>query len=188
MPDETPFNKLNQRHHEAMAARADASHEESRVMHILRVCNLNVTQVSRELCRWNEKETGTFALTFRAFHERFPSFPMYLGASRLGGVKLHTDPRTLLPSLYKSFTNAPFVEAFYEWRRLARPAADGRTIGLIVPRNGMPKGLIIHGPGLLESNSYRGVTMTWSDGEAEPLYLRSYADLILAICQGWAAM
>jgi hypothetical protein len=60
---------------------------------------------------------GSASLTFRAFNEEHPTFPYLLGASTLGGAKLHTDPRAVLPALFRKFDAAPFVaafEAFYE--------------------------------------------------------------------------
>lgn len=185
---EHPFDRFASRHTQSsdnMRAMAESSHEASRVNHILKVANVNATNVSRKMMKWNQAETGQYALTFRAFHEYYPSFPLLLGASRLES-KLHLDPNAMLPALFKKFQKAPFMAEYLDLRRLKYGSEQGRTVGLIVPRKGMPKGLIIHGAGI-EGIPYQGLTMTFTADDCEPVYVRSFADLVSAICRpgGW---
>lgn len=188
MSKEHPFDRIARRHGKSadnLRAMGEASHEASRVNYILQVADLNATNVARKLMKWNEAETGQYALTFRAFHEHYPSFPLLLGTSRLS-TKLHLDPKAMLPAMFKNFRAVPFMVEYEELVRLKTGSEEGRTVGLIVPRKGMPKGLIIHGAGI-ESIPYQGLSMTFTEDGNEPVYVRSFAHLVAAICRpgGW---
>lgn len=186
---EHPFDRVARRHStktgDNLRAMGEADHEASRVNYILQVADLNAASVARKLMKWNQAETGKYALTFRAFHEHYPSFPMLLGSSRLD-TKLHLDPKAMLPAMFKNFRAVPFMTEYDELCRLKSGNEQGRTVGLIVPRKGMPKGLIIHGAGI-ESIPYQGLSMLFTEDGQEPVYVRSFAHLVAAICRpgGW---
>lgn len=141
-----PFGKLVGRVDLAAQtqARADASFEAGRVNYLLTVFKFNAGKTAAALRRAEAAARGTAELTFRAFDEAYPTFPVVLGASRLGGVQLHLAPTAFLPALFRDFGRAPFVTAYEEFYEAAADRADGRPVGLVFPRKGLRHGLVIY--------------------------------------------
>lgn len=146
MDDEHPFGKLTggQAYHDRMAARADSAFEEGKVNYLLKTFNYNVRKAGAELSKLAEQQNGSPDLTFRAFHQQEPSFPLYLGASRLDGVQLHLESGAMIPALFKTFGAAPFVTAYDRFYEATAERAGDRPVGLIFPRKGFKNGLVIY--------------------------------------------
>ncbi len=141
-----PFDSMmgGQSHHDRMAARSSVTFEEGKVNYILGMFKLNVRKAGNALRRVEERESGQSHLTLRAFNAVNSSFPMLLGATRLGGMQLHTEASAMIPSLFKEFGGAPFVSAYEKFYEENEPRASGRTVGLIFPRKGFRNGLVIY--------------------------------------------
>lgn len=139
MSDEShPFARLTSGHHERQQQAADAAFEEGRVGYLMREFRLNAREVGAELRRL----AGGERMTLAAWDQAFPTFPIRLAASRLGGVKLHTDPSALFPSLIQKFPQARFVTAYdavYE-----REGQGAKPVGLVFPRKGIRHGMVVY--------------------------------------------
>jgi hypothetical protein len=184
------FEELTQTYHKRSADLAEIRYEEARVGFLLK--RLKCSKLERELRRRQEQESGEYRLAFRQFHDEFPTFPILLGASTLGGVKLHLDASALLPNLFKAFMAAPFVDAYDEFYERVESLADGRAVGLVFPRKGFSQGLVIHNEGL-EAVAYHGLTLLYANGshkknQQHQLFVRPFQTLIEAIHRdghGW---
>lgn len=137
---EHPFDRINKDYRASMASRYEAAYEEEKVTYLLKAVGLNGRKAAAALREADPKG----ALTFRAFNDAYPSFPVLLGASTLGGAKLHLDADCLLPALYNRFTAAPFVEAYEDFYEKAARRAGHRPVGLVFRRKGVRHGLMIY--------------------------------------------
>lgn len=138
------FDRAKTRSQERMTERTATAYEETVVTYLLASFKFKVAKTSKELRQFHADRVGVADLTLDAFCRRYESFPLELGASRLGGIRLHTDPNSLLPALFKRMGAAPFVEAyddFYE-RTVARGCT--RLPALVFPRKGIPHGLVVY--------------------------------------------
>ncbi len=127
VPDKPhPFERMMKGAREERQVMDDQRFEDGRVEYLLRtVSPSNSKHWIRQVRSINTNRTSDPHLTFAAFAEQFPTFPYVLGASRLGGTRLHADPRCFIPSTFKAFRSTPFMkefEQFYEeaWCSLAR--------------------------------------------------------------------
>lgn len=154
----------------------DRQYEDQQVSYVLRRFKLTDRATVADLRRQSMDETGTGALTFKAFNEQFHSFPLLLAASRLRGVKLHLEPTALLPAWFKDFTGTPFALEYAEWYRRAAPRAEGRSIGLVFPRKGIRGGLVIHDE-MSDYRRFRGFTGVYV-GDEKLLFVRPFQTLI----------
>lgn len=146
------------------------------------LCGLHLSHWERSLRRRQQNETGEFNLTFANFNEEFNSFPFLLGAANLGGKKLHTDASCLLPALFKDFEKVPFVVAYEAFFAKMQKRAHGRTIGLVFPRKGIPKGLVIHNKSA-ERLGYEGLQAIYL-GRERSLYVRTFRGVLEALDRG----
>lgn len=140
----TAFDRLvgSKDYHERMAAMSNSSWEDSKVKYLLGV--FKIPKQARDVASVAERQTGKPDLTLRAFDEVYPSFPIVLGASRLGGVQLHLDKTAMIPALFKAFGAAPFMKAYEQFYETAAPRAGGRPVGLIFPRKGLKNGMVVY--------------------------------------------
>ena len=140
----TAFDRLvgSQDYHERMAAMSNSSWEAGKVKYVLGV--FKIPKQAREVADAAERQTGKPDLTFRAFEEVYPSFPIVLGASRLGGVQLHLDQKAMIPALFKAFGAAPFMTAYEQFYETAAKRAGSRPVGLVFPRKGFKNGLVVY--------------------------------------------
>jgi len=155
--------------------------EEGKVQFLLK--RFGVTNKKWDMLRKSRDLVGENLLTVSLFNEMFPTFPIVLGCSRLGGVKLHTDLRCTTPALFRRFQDAPWVEAYEEFYEQVSGQALDRTIGLIFPRKGVQQGLLIHNGGL-DAYWVRGLRWTYFGGTKEKpqlLYVQPFAPLVGAI-------
>jgi hypothetical protein len=160
------------------------SFEEGKVRCLLKL--LFMPKAEGALVRLVAAETGTPRLTMDAFNRTYPTFPILLGTATLAPVKLHLDPRCLLPAMFKAFHDTPLATAFSDYYEQAAPRAAGRTVGLIVPRKGMRNGFLIHGNGL-EGLNYHGLSLSYV-GKAGAIYVRPFDAMISTIAargHGW---
>lgn len=143
---EHPFEKVTRSSDYAarMTALADVAFEEGKVTYLLKAFKLHVRNASRVLREAQENATGTPNLTLSAFNSVFPSFPMYLGASRLGGIQLHLENSAMIPAMFKTFGATPFVSAFDAFYEVSEDRSGGRPVGMVFPRKGFKNGLIIY--------------------------------------------
>ncbi len=91
-----------------------------------------------------DRAIGQPIVRFTEFNEANPTYPVLLGCSTLGGVKLHLEPTAMLPALINRFSSAPFVAAYEAFYDKVRDAAAGRVIGLVFPRKGVRHGMLIY--------------------------------------------
>lgn len=142
-------------------------------------------RVGRMLRQQYERRTGRYALLFREFNREYPSFPVLLGADRLPG--LHVDARTFLPALFRQFDQSPFALAYEAFYERAEGVADGRAIGLVVSRKGIPRGLIIHNGVDLPQRVFRGLCMVYQGGRGKAttrLFVQPFQTLVAELHHG----
>lgn len=185
---EHPFKKMSRGYQERAAAEEVRQYEESRIAYLLKA--LNMPKAASRLREEEHRHSGDVRLTCRAFNERYTSFPVLLGTSILGGVKLHLDKTALLPALFRQFDQAPFVRAYEDFFEQHQGDAEGRVLGLVFPRKGIRQGLIILNEEL-EAVPYHGLTLVYSGGNRKhpcKLYVRPFQLLVEAIYRkghGW---
>jgi hypothetical protein len=140
-----PFDSLpKDDYHKRSEDRVDASFEESKLQHLFGMFRKNIGKEMADLRQRNLAKYGYHQATFEAFHEKYQDFPLFFVASRLGGVKLHVDPNSLIPAMFRNFTNTPYVKAYdIAYTNNLEKAAD-RKIGLVFPRKGIRNGLVIY--------------------------------------------
>ncbi len=185
---EHPFERLR-RNPTRRQAHEEIGYEEDRVSYLLKALKLPASEARR--LRAKEEDETTFArLTFARFNEEYPSFPLLLGSSILKGVKLHLDPRAMIPALFKSFDKVPFVTAYEEFYERVQANAQGRAIALVFRRNGFRQGWCLFNDALA-AVPYRGVSITYVGGPSKHplyLYLRPFQTMVESIHQqghGW---
>lgn len=122
--------------------RAASSFESDTVTFMLRLLKLQKRE--RDLRRACSDRTGSSNLTLADFHNEFPTFPIYLGARSLKDKKLHENDKMRLPTLYKTFWEAPFIKPYLEFRQTVLRRAGDRAVGLVFFRRGVPGGLVVH--------------------------------------------
>lgn len=134
------------------------------------------------------KRYGRPRLTLELFNDTFTGFPVLLGADHLPGIQLYNHPQAILPALFKNFAKAPFLVAFARW--LDEPGRDDsiesrKGSGLVFPRKGIVRGLIVHTVSTLSGR--QGTVMTWAGDEHWPtLHLEPFAQFIAAVvASGW---
>lgn len=186
MAKEHPFDKLGKGFLARATQRAESSYEEGRVDYLLKRFGLNARKVGNELREMGEGATGRYDLTFRAWNEMFPSFPLLLGAATLGEVKLHLDPKAMLPALYKEFSEAPFVRAYEDFYEANVKRARDRTVGLVFRRKGIRSGLIVYATNDLQDLplAKREMLMAYAGGDKKDrhwMVVRSFEKVIDAI-------
>lgn len=188
-----PFDQFRRPDQDRAALAGELSWEGKCVRYLLGAVGLKpVNHHSAILVKHDEQETGRGELTMRAFNELYPSFPLLLSCSAAAGHKLYLDRRALIPALFSRFSLAPFVKYYEDWYEQADGQANGRAIGLVFPRKGLPGGMILHGEGI-EGVFFKGATMVETGGtKRHParLYLRLYRSLVTAIHNGghgWTA-
>ena len=183
-----PFEKMNRRTGDALRELEIQRYEASRVEFLLNRCNMG--RWRSRLYSAAEETLGHRVLRLSVFNDFFPDFPIVLGASRLDGVKLHTDKRSLLPALFRDFESAPFVAAYEEFFEANIDKAQGRAVGLVFPRKGLKQGLIMHNGGL-DAYWVKGTSLVYTGGTRKApvqLYVQAYQSLIDAIYgkgHGW---
>ncbi len=172
------------------AVRWDESFEEERVKFVLLRCGL--ADRKGDLLAAGRRRYGRPRLTFDLFNDTFPSFPMLMKASRLGGVKLHEDARASLPALFTHFDRAPFFRAWEEFYEAAAARANNRAVALVFPRNRVRGALVMHDGGL-DDYFVHGTVLTYTGGTREKpyrLYVQPFGPLVEAIHNrghGWRA-
>lgn len=185
MSIEHPFQRLRAQHHVRAAAAAETQFEEKQVRFLVQ--RLGLQAYTRQLREASEDGSGR--LTFSAFNDSFPSFPILLASSTLGGAKLHIDPRAFLPAMFKRFDAVPFVKAYEEVFEKFHPHAHDRAIGLVFRRNGFQHGMVIFND--LELPNYSGLSLMYQGGDKKHrhrLYVQPFQETVLAIWNhghGW---
>jgi hypothetical protein len=179
---EHPFQRFASTHHERAEAQADTQYENTCVDYLIKGMHLHAN-VRRELYRQERDETTHERLTFHSFHERFPTFPFLLGCSRLRGVKLHLDKKAMIPSLFRQFNEAPFVAAYEQFYESMVARANGRSLGMVFPRKGIVRGLIIYS-GDFDLDIPHSLLWTYTGGTKKSLhrlYVRPFQQVVEAI-------
>lgn len=138
------FNKLKSDQQELFRAEHAASWEHARVDCVMK--RLKLAGHRKAVMRIVSEATGVSRLTFRAFSEFFPTFPMFLGADDLGHLPkpLHLLQEAILPAWFRNFRHLPFIlpyEAFYDG---LGEEAGLKPVGLVFPRRGFQQGLVVH--------------------------------------------
>lgn len=176
----------SQERKDRMRERADLAHEERLVAFTFKA--LGMADRSRALALRRERQTGERRLTFRDFCDEYRSFPLLLGADRLAGVSLHTDPRMFLPALFKSFHKCPFVAAYDAFAERARRLAGSRAVGLVFPRKGIPHGLVAHDGEDLPPRVFDGLVLVYRSRGGRRLFVQPYRNLLAGLYadgDGW---
>jgi hypothetical protein len=169
---------------EEVAARLDESFEATKVDYLLR--RFGLAKYRGWLLRRGEEATGRATLRLAVFHEAFPSFPAYLKADRLKGLRLHLDCRCFLPALLTDFRRAPFVRAYEDWYETAAESAGDRTVGLILNRHGLRHGLVVHSGGALVPRPPDCGLVYYGGTEDRPVlvYVRPFRRFVEGIFRG----
>lgn len=167
------------------AARWDESFEEERVKFVLNRCGL--ADKKWHLLALARERFGRPRLTFSLFNECFPTFPLFMGATRMmGKMKLHEDPKASLPELFNHFDRSPIYTAYMAFQEQKADKANNRALALVFPRNRVKGALVIHDGGL-DSFWVHGTVMTYTGGTREKpfkLVVQPFAPLVEAIYNG----
>lgn len=177
--------EIQQRHAAQREALREEKYEEEVVKFLLN--KLNLIKHKPALLREYEASTGRRVLKLSLFNDHFPDFPILLGTDHLPGVRLHVDPRSILPALIKNFANAPFVKAYDEFYEQVHDRAFDRTVGLVFPRKGIMRGLIIFNAGL-DHYWHHHAEIVYHGGTRDnpyQLHTKSFAALIESIRKEW---
>lgn len=189
-----PFGEfINRQEHQQRAAdQAAVAFEERKVTFLVKSLKLDVAKICRQLRQIEEAISGNPNLTFRAFGEAYPAFPLLLGASNLDGVAWHLNAKAMLPSLLKSFNQAPFIPAFEKFLEANPRSASWKLRALVFPRRGIRDGLIIHEADGLDTIPVKdGTTAIFfrnPKSQYRPWVVRLFADALAAIYdngKGW---
>lgn len=184
---DTPFSRLNRMTPEQLRAFNDARYEHSRVC--FTIGRVGLSKYLKPMI----KRCSTYGLdgrlTFRAFNATFPSFPFWLGCSRLDGLELHLDKNSIQPAWFKRFRTLPF---FLEFRQLFDDLGDDvetKPVAFVFPRKGFQQGLVIHN-GDLRYIGEHGSAHVYYGGGKSPLNLvvqpySSFLDNLYAKGHGW---
>lgn len=141
---------IGQEIHDAGSLRkivAASKFEQDTVGAVLRILRFDKTWPGR-LRDWAKSRYGVPHLYAEAFNTLVPEFHYWLGVSDLNGVKLHLDKSCTPPRLWTNFEASPFALAYFEQVRIKRlqAADDARKVAFVVPRVGVPGGLIVRVP------------------------------------------
>lgn len=183
-----PFDSLKARHADRSRTLAERRHEERAVHFLVQQLGLG----HRGKAVRDAAPDGSGQLTLAAFNELFPTFPLLMAASTLNGAKLHLDPRTFLPAMFKNFAAVPFVTAYEEVLEQLYPSANGRSVGLVFPRNGFRLGMVIFNE-TFEQTNYHGLSLVYRGGDRKHvnrLFVQPFQETILALWNkghGWRA-
>jgi hypothetical protein len=141
-----PFERFSQAadYRDRLETMASVAFEEAKVRYVFSVCKMSGKKAEQQLRQREDSERGRPDLTFRAFNDTYQSFPLFLGASNLSGISLHTDPRATLPAMYKDFSNTPFMQAYELFYEIHEDMAAHKKLGLVFPRKGLRHGLILY--------------------------------------------
>lgn len=156
--------------------------EERQVLFLLN--RLGMPRQKWRLLRTAEARTGQKRLTLDLFNEAFPSFPLLLAYSQEAGERLHQKKDATLPALFTRFQSFPPVKFYEDWFERVERDANGRAIGLLFPRKGIQRGLILHNGEGLEGLWLHGMVATYTGGNRKHpyrLYLQAFAPLVEAI-------
>jgi hypothetical protein len=172
------------------AVRWEESFEEERVKFLLTRCG--VAGRKGELLAAGRQRYGRPRLTFDLFNDTFPTFPLLMRASRLGGVKLHEDARASLPELFTRFEKAPFFQIWEDFYAEVVGRANNRAVALVFPRNRVRGALVMHDGGL-DDYFVHGTVLAYTGGTKDKpyrLYVQPFGPLVEAIHNrghGWRA-
>lgn len=188
---ENPFHKFTESdaRRKVQESRSDAQYEERLVSFVLKMFKLKKDEP--HLRKRDEREGGAGNLRFSLFCDEYRTFPILLGADPLRGTLIHTDPRCFLPQLFKNFDKTPFVTAYELFFERVADRVDGRAVGLVFPRKGIRRGLVIHNGDDLDRRVFRGTVMTYHGGgkkEQLRLYVQPFQTMIEALYaegHGW---
>lgn len=179
----SPMDDFRNSGHDRFAAR-NANAFESRTLEFL-LQTFKLQQDSWRIRRASQQETGRLRpLTLLAFCREYRSFPILLTSQRIEGI--HLDKRAFLPALFEKFLDAPFVTPYEDYREGAVREADGRAIGMVFPRKGISRGLIVHDGVNLPDRCFAGTVLTYTDRKTatKKLFVQPFARLIESL-QDW---
>lgn len=162
-------------------ARSAAAQEERHVRFLLERLHFPAGK-KWAMLKLSRERTGVARLTLDLFNELVPNFPLLLGYANPG--RLHQDNRATLPALFRRFEDAPFVAAYAALFEQAAPLAAGRTVGLLFPRKGVVRGLLMHNGLALW---VPGTTITYHGGTREEptqLVVQAFAAVVEALHAG----
>ena len=140
-----PFNLLNSGdEHERFEVSQNRAWEGGLVRHVMTRCGLG--RHIRAFQAAHQQQFGFRDLTFAAFNTEFHTFPVFLGCSRLRHipVSLHCFKGAILPLWFKTFLKLPFMPPYMELHNSFGESAKLKPIGLVFPRKGFQKGLVVH--------------------------------------------
>lgn len=184
---ENPFDRFQAERHARHKALSDEAFENRTVEFVARTFGLQ--KQSQRLRHEHNRATGrNRSLTLLEFCRDQRSFPVIMTTRRL--ERLHLDKRMFLPSLFKKFSEAPFVGAYEEYYETVIGEADGRAVGLIFPRKGIPRGLIVHNGVNLPSRVFHGLVLTYTGGkkDTQRLFVQPFQSFIESLYNrghGW---
>jgi hypothetical protein len=174
------FDKYQQKRGQANEARAEQAFEHRTLTFLLREFNLTkeAARIARELAAESGRQDP---LDLYAFGQAFRTFPIMLGVRRIH--RLHTDKRAFLPAMFKNFKDVPFVTAYAEFFEQRCDEAETRAVGLVFPRKGIDRGLVIHNGVNLPPRVFHGLVLTYTGGKKETahLYVQPFQSLIQAL-------
>jgi hypothetical protein len=139
------FARMGSGGRDRMEEAANLRYETLKVKFVMSRSGLGPQEV-RRLSRLHEDRYGVPGLSFGIFREEYPTYPVLLQCSRLEGLRLHTDPKSILPVWFKNFESLPFVPPFVAFHDsiVAVEKLGGRGVGLVFPRKGFQQGLVVH--------------------------------------------
>lgn len=149
--------------------------EEATIKHVLLAFGLGAAE--KALRREYRRLYDTSRLSLALFHETYPTFPIYFGTKYMTG--LHQNNKCIMPQLFKNFSATPVVEAFEEFLQEVPEERQGGCIGLVFPRRGYARGMIIHtGHGFWRPNLTRLVYDYGTPKNKKRLIVEPFGELI----------
>lgn len=128
---------------------------------------LKLGKYEKAICQRSQDERNEYRLTFHHFGDEFGSFPLRL--KLYSPAKPLTEDKTAaLPSLLLRFRQASFYEPWVEFWRDRQRSPEGRPAGLIIPRKGVPYGILVHdGEGLMRIMPGAGLVYNHPNPDSE---------------------
>lgn len=188
MSQPNPLYVLNKRDAATVRLQQQRGYEDRLVSWFLNTMHLGA--VLKELRQTSKDIAGDTCVTFAGFNSLCPTFPVTLGCDNLKHRKypLHKDPKAVLPLWMKTFLELPFIQAYRKFYENLGQEADSQPVGLVFPRRGFARGLIVHNAGQHFVQPHSGCFYYYG-GDSTSLVVQPFVNFVHYVCDreglGW---